>query len=221
MSPTIPTNYSYTSITQSNHRSDLIYSLLFTTFLFFTLGLISQIPPTFPLPLTQHENDVVAAKNPPLIPPEPPKEIVSEPDQTPLPDLVPVQENTPIRPIPNITINTNLTETTDFGTFVPSSYSPSIFDPSYLDTQPTHIITAIPVHPYEMKKEGIGGNVLIEFLIDPSGRVVDPRIVSSSDPAFNQPTLKAIRKWTFTPALKDGIAVWTRARIPLEFSVNK
>ncbi len=71
-----------------------------------------------------------------------------------------------------------------------------------------------------MKKEGIGGDVLVEFLIDPSGRVVDARIVSSSGPAFNQPTLKAIRKWTFTPGLKDGEAVWTQARIPFEFSVN-
>jgi protein TonB len=224
MSPTIPPNSSYTSITQSNHRSGLVYALLSTTFLFFTLGFISQIPPTFPPSLSPHEHDVITAKKPPLIPPEPPKPIDRTPEQALIPILQPTPQKNSITPIPFDSINPLISQTTNnsiFGPLAPPRYVSSIIDPSHLDTQPTPIIAVTPTHPYEKKKKGIDGNVLVEFLIDPTGRVVEAQIIKSSDPAFIQPTLKAIRKWTFTPALKDGKAVWTRARIPFEFSVNK
>jgi len=185
--------------------------------------LISQIPPTYPPPPPHHKNDVVAAKKPPLIPPEPPKPIDQTPEQAPVPILQPTPPKHSITPIPFDSINPLVTQATSsiFGPFVPPGYPSSIIDLSHLDTQPTPIITVTPTHPYEKKKTGVDGNVLVEFLIDPTGRVVEAQIIRSSDPAFNQPTLKAIRKWTFTPALKDGTAVWTKARMPFEFSVNK
>ncbi len=92
MSPsTAPSNAPYTSIPQSTNRSSLLSALLFTAFLFLALGLVSQIPPTFPpKPLIQEDKEVATTK-PPLILPEPPKPIEQNPEQQPIPDLVPVQ----------------------------------------------------------------------------------------------------------------------------------
>ena len=214
--PTAP----YAPITQTISKHGIIYALLVTSFLFLILGAPTQVFPEKPPIAPKPVNPVIFTTKPPLIPPEPPKAVEPTPQKISPPILViPLDKFEPTQ-IPNTDIIFKHSTLTGIGTFNPENFMTDIIDQAHLDIQPTPLITAKPIHPYEKKKAGISGTVLVEFLIDPTGHVVDPVIIHSSDSDFENPTLKAIRKWTFSPGLKNGEAVWTRAQIPFEFSVN-
>jgi TonB family protein len=53
--------------------------------------------------------------------------------------------------------------------------------------------------------------------IDPSGRVVNHRIVHSLGLGLDEKALEAIHKWKFRPGYKDGKAVTVAAIIEVNF----
>ena len=61
------------------------------------------------------------------------------------------------------------------------------------------------------------GLVTINFLVDDKGNVQEAKIVKSTHPELEAPALKAIVKWRFKPAKKDGVAVAVRVTIPIKF----
>jgi protein TonB len=64
----------------------------------------------------------------------------------------------------------------------------------------------------------VQGVVLVEFLIDSTGRVSHPRVVRSI-PLLDEAALEAVREWVFYPALRRGQAVPTIARAPVSFTI--
>jgi protein TonB len=77
-----------------------------------------------------------------------------------------------------------------------------------------------PDYPYELKRNGVTGVVSVSFEVDEKGNVVDPKVIKSSNPQFEQPALDAIVKWKFKPAMKDGVAVKIKIAIPLQFKLE-
>ena len=77
-------------------------------------------------------------------------------------------------------------------------------------------------YPDSLKVAGIGGRVLIEAIIDPTGLAdsASVRIVSSSNPAFEAGALEVVRASTYRPGMLDGRAVPVRVRIPLNYAVS-
>lgn len=74
---------------------------------------------------------------------------------------------------------------------------------------------ARPVYPQASLREKHTGDVVMRFLIGADGKVQDSKVDSSSgDVALDDAAHTAIAKCTFTPALKDGVAVpaWTMVR---------
>jgi len=61
-----------------------------------------------------------------------------------------------------------------------------------------------------------GGDVLIDALIDSSGKPIDVTVVAGDSP-FVEPALSAVRTWTFKPAELDGRAVDARIGIVFQF----
>ena len=53
--------------------------------------------------------------------------------------------------------------------------------------------------------------------LDERGRVVSPKIQSSTDSVFDRPTLDAIKKWKFEPGKRGGKSVRSRMRIPITY----
>ena len=60
----------------------------------------------------------------------------------------------------------------------------AIFDTADLDQRPQAIARVEPRHPRELLKAKIEGYVVLLFIIDEEGRVMDPRVESSSHPEF-------------------------------------
>jgi TonB family protein len=61
-----------------------------------------------------------------------------------------------------------------------------------------------------------GGDVLLDALIDSSGKPTDIKVVSGDNP-FVDPALSAVRTWTFQPATLDGQPVEAHVGIVFQF----
>lgn len=62
-----------------------------------------------------------------------------------------------------------------------------------------------PQYPYTAAKSGREGWVQMSFVIDKDGRVVDPIVEDSSGfKEFEKQALKAVKKWRYQPAIKNG-----------------
>lgn len=96
-----------------------------------------------------------------------------------------------------------------------------IFDIRDLDQAPTpRGMRDAPVYPHEMNRQGISGEVTLEFLVDTQGNVRDIIVLKSTHREFEAPAVAAVQKWKFRPGRKGGKAVVTRMRIPIAFNLN-
>lgn len=77
-----------------------------------------------------------------------------------------------------------------------------------------------PVYPPELKRAGISGTVVLQFVVRDDGTTTNIKVERSTNPAFEEPAIRAVRKWRFQPGEKDGKAVNARVRIPIPFKVN-
>jgi protein TonB len=84
---------------------------------------------------------------------------------------------------------------------------------------PVPVRTVPPVFPLDMRRANVSGVVTINCLVDPHGEVQDLKVVKSTNVAFVQAALDALKKWRFKPAQRDGSAVPIRVTIPIRFSM--
>lgn len=87
-----------------------------------------------------------------------------------------------------------------------------------VDSPPAPLQRAAPQIPYQLRKKGISGHVLLQLLIDETGRVAEMRVLDSEPQGvFDTYALEAARTWRFRPGMHSGVAtsVWMKA--PIEF----
>lgn len=76
-----------------------------------------------------------------------------------------------------------------------------------------------PRYPVEAARQGIGGKVVLKISIDERGK---PELVeidrSSGHVELDEAALAAARNWQFEPAIKDGKAVVSQVRVPVDFA---
>jgi len=61
-----------------------------------------------------------------------------------------------------------------------------------------------PTYPLNAKQKGEEGWVTVNFMVDTHGKPYEISVVEYSDKEFINPTLKALEKWKFEPALFEG-----------------
>jgi len=79
---------------------------------------------------------------------------------------------------------------------------------------------AVPDYPLELRAAGVEGEVLVEYIVDIRGVVVQARAVKSTHEAFAEPAVNAVRAWTFEPARKAGVPVITRVQQTVTFNLD-
>lgn len=74
-------------------------------------------------------------------------------------------------------------------------------------------------YPPALRQAGHGGLVHVRFRVEPDGTPRDPVITHTSDPAFVEPTLRALAVMRFTPARLNGrpVPVWVNQ--PIQWAV--
>ncbi|HQF39643.1 MAG TPA: energy transducer TonB [Opitutaceae bacterium] len=90
-----------------------------------------------------------------------------------------------------------------------------------LDKKPVITSRAAPRYPYEMKRGGLSGTVLLRFIVDTHGNVDDVEVVSSTDPEFSRSAVEAMLRWKFRPGMKNNRRVNTRMEMPMSFALDK
>jgi len=80
----------------------------------------------------------------------------------------------------------------------------------------------LPVYPELLRQAGVQGKVVLEAVVDTTGRVLAPSItvVLATDPGFVAPARQALLATLFRPTMIGGKAVRTRVRIPYEFAIR-
>lgn len=91
------------------------------------------------------------------------------------------------------------------------------FSMSQIDQRPRVVHQVAAGYPAELRSQNLEGTVTLIFIVDETGRVVNPRVEKSSHTAFEAPALDAVRQWKFEPAIKAGKRVSCRMRAPLRF----
>lgn len=89
-----------------------------------------------------------------------------------------------------------------------------------VDEPPVPVKTPPPKYPQELRREGINGVVAVVVVIDETGAVAEASVSKASHPAFEQPSLEAVKAWKFKAAKVGGNAVKVRVTIPLRFSTD-
>jgi protein TonB len=211
-------------------RRDLIIGILLSAMLHGGVAMIGKSPPKAEPP-AEEAPTIELMEMPKLEPEEPevvdlenePQEPVdfAPPTQTDVPQVVeldsfvqPVQPPPPEGLKPNVgVISIPQGRPGGFGKGI------EIFDPSKLDQVPIPRVRVNPQYPFEMRRAGITGEVLVEFIVDSNGDVRNAFAVRSTQREFETAAVQAVSKWKFKPGRKGGRNVNTRMQQPISFSL--
>lgn len=78
----------------------------------------------------------------------------------------------------------------------------------------------VAVYPPEAMAAGIKGGVRAEVVIDPTGNVIDAKVLQSI-PMLDEAALQAVRNWHFQPTLINGQPVPVRMTVTVNFTLNR
>lgn len=164
-----------------------------------------------------------------LPPPPPPPE--EEPEEEPEPEEKPPELAEEAPPLDLAQIELALNPTLGEGWFGPDTAVnlgalmrsagsgegvAELFSMADLDQKPRVLYQPGPVLDASARKR-TPGSVTVVFIVDARGRVENPVVQKSSDPALDAPALAAVRQWRFEPGKKNGQPVRFRMRVPITF----
>jgi protein TonB len=88
-----------------------------------------------------------------------------------------------------------------------------------LPVSPRKIADARPLYPEIARAARKEGTVILEAVLDPTGRVTQLRVIRSV-PLLDQAALDAVRQWRYTPSLYGGHPVSVLMTITVTFTLQ-
>lgn len=95
-------------------------------------------------------------------------------------------------------------------------------DPIYIGgmSEFSNFLIATIVYPEKANKEGIQGRVLIGFVIDKNGEVIDEKVLKSVHPLLDEEALRVVKNMpNWIPGKIDGKPVKSRYQVPINFKI--
>jgi len=96
----------------------------------------------------------------------------------------------------------------------------NVFDVANLDQRPEARFQPSPKYPLALKRAGIQGKAIVQFIVDTAGDVRDAVVIHSTHREFEAPAIEAIMKSKFRPGKKGNAVVNTRLEQPVEFTLS-
>lgn len=87
-------------------------------------------------------------------------------------------------------------------------------------TGPSFLHRAMPVYPFAARRMNKEGKVVLRLTIDEHGRLVHTEVVEGAGYGFTEAAVEAVKKSTYRPARRDGVAVLSRALLPVRFELK-
>ena len=98
---------------------------------------------------------------------------------------------------------------------------PDVFDAAEVQPELIGGPAAIrPAYPEFARRAGVEGQVIVQFVVDERGNVVDPVVVRSANDLLSEAALDAVRKVKFTPGQQRGRPVKVRFSLPVTFRLR-
>src|ERR1700752_990508 len=146
---------------------------------------------------------------------------------------VPTIGNPAIPHVPVISLPSTLLQTAGpshaaFPTYVPSTVTTGGVQPSAGwagaadEERPELLAGPLPTYPALLRQAGLEGQVVLEAVVDSTGRVqaASISVVLATNPGFVEPARQALRRALFRPARVNGRAVSMLVRVPFAFSIR-
>lgn len=102
---------------------------------------------------------------------------------------------------------------------VPDPPRPGPVRVAQLPIAPRKIAHAAPLYPEIALRARVEGTVVIEAVLDPTGRVTQLRVIKSV-PTLDQAALDAVRQWRYTPSVYGGQPVSVLMTITIRFTLQ-
>jgi TonB family protein len=94
-----------------------------------------------------------------------------------------------------------------------------VFTPGNGVTNPTLVTSVPPEYSDEARKDRVTGYVMLNIVVNASGRATDIRIVKGLGAGLDEKAVEAVQKWVFRPGLAKGIPVAVRAEVKVAFTL--
>lgn len=75
-------------------------------------------------------------------------------------------------------------------------------------------------YPEVAKNAGVSGRVIVQFIVDKDGNVVDPEVVRGVGSGLDEAALEAVRKAEFKPGMQRGEPVRVKMSLPVTFKLD-
>lgn len=143
-------------------------------------------------------------------PPEPPKIDLDQPVMTDITMLDVLPNGTGIS-IPRADSTINIDQA------IGGSTGPdNLFDPGALDQPARVLFQAQPKMSADLRRK-VPATVVLVLIVDSGGRVSEVNVLKSSDSAFNNAAISAVKQWRFEPAQRGGKPIEARLMQTIEF----
>jgi len=205
---------------------------------FVVLGAILVVPLSeivLPVPPSQMEAYVQVAAVPPppaFVPARAvPHPVAPAPDVSTIPLVAPNAIRPEIAAIPDIAVPDGPPSSGSYGSGVGSVAPPVVLpvEPPHragpiraaeLPQAPRKLVDARPLYPEIARAAHVDGTVVLEAVLDPTGRVTQLRVVKSV-PLLDEAALEAVRQWRYSPSIYGGRPVSVLMTITIHFSLQQ
>jgi TonB family protein len=80
---------------------------------------------------------------------------------------------------------------------------------------------ARPAYPAAMREAKIGGQVVVDFVVNKDGVPINIYAIRSTRKEFESAATEAVKKWIFKPGTIDGIPANIHMQVPVIFTLNE
>ncbi len=176
--------------------------------------LINQYKPP-PPPEPEEEKKLEELKKHETVKKDPPKQIMPQ----------------PILNVATNSLNAGMDGTIEFNSVlkqnikVTDSLFATAFEAGEVDRKARPVRKFEPKYPFEAQQKGIEGKVTVKFVVDRTGTPQEPEIIKVEpeevEGVFDEAALACIKRFKYSPAIKEGKPVDSIAGILFTFSVTE
>jgi protein TonB len=107
------------------------------------------------------------------------------------------------------------------GGIVPSG--DAVLSVDVVQEKPERLAGPPPAYPPLLQQAQIEGTVMIEAIIDTTGHIEPPsiKVISTTNPGFNESAKAAVAKWLYRPARVYGRAVRVLIHQPINYTITR
>jgi len=98
--------------------------------------------------------------------------------------------------------------------------TPKPLRPGGVIREPRKILHVAPIYPDIARHAGVQGAVVLEAILDATGRVESVRVLGSQ-PLLDDAAVRAVRQWRYTPTELNGVPVPVLMTITVRFSLER